>query len=117
MPFFSGENSKKKRLLSAAGLSLLGCIGAAAIFIATTSRPLHAAGGMGAAEGGGISAILFGPAEGSGPGVGGGIVGRNTNANGNLGGGKTVLTPAVGGSNGRIPAELAPAIEIGRAHV
>jgi cytochrome c peroxidase len=110
MPIFSDENSKKKRLLSAAGLSLLGCLGAGTIFIATTSRPLHAAAGMGAAEGGGISAILFGPAEGSGPGVGGGIVGRNTNANGNLGGGKTVLTPAVGGSNGRIPAELAPAI-------
>jgi hypothetical protein len=55
--------------------------------ISLPTRALHAAGGMGAAEGGGISALLFGPAEGSGPGVGGGVLGRNTNPNGGLGGG------------------------------
>ena len=90
-----GQKPEKWQARSAAAVSLLGCLGAGAVFLAIgfPAKPLHAAGGMGAAEGGGISAILFGPAEGSGGGVGGGILGRNTNPNGNLGGG--------GGGGGR----------------
>src|ERR1700742_5067502 len=68
---------------SAALLIVIGACGGIGCLV----HPLHAAGGAGAAEGGGISAILFGPAEGSGPGVGGGILGRNTNPDGSLGGG------------------------------
>jgi cytochrome c peroxidase len=89
MTFFSGQKPRNWQARSVATVSLLACLGAGAVFLAIgfPTKPLHAAGGMGAAEGGGISAILFGPAEGSGPGVGGGILGRNTNANGGLGGG------------------------------
>ena len=102
MSFFLGQKPKKWRVRSAAFVSLLACMGAGAIFLAIgfPAQPLHAAGGMGAAEGGGISAILFGPAEGSGPGVGGGVLGRETNANGGLGGGRG--NPAVNASGGII---------------
>jgi cytochrome c peroxidase len=90
MSFFSGQTPRKWQVR--AGFALLACPGAVAVLLAIgfPSRPLHAAGGAGAAEGGGISAILFGLAEGSGPGaggVGGGITGRNTGANGAIGGG------------------------------
>jgi cytochrome c peroxidase len=102
---FSGKTTRTWQARSAAGLSLLACLGAGAIFLAFgfPVQPLHAAGGMGAAEGGGISAILFGPAEGSGGGVGGGILGRNTNANGGIGGGGG---RGGGGSGGRGNAEV-----------
>ena len=89
MSRFLSETPRKSRVLSALGLTLFACFGAGAVFftISLPTKPLHAAGGMGAAEGGGISAILFGPPEGSGPGVGGGITGRNTDINGVLNGG------------------------------
>jgi cytochrome c peroxidase len=89
MSLFSGQMPRKWQVRSVAAFSLLACMGAGAVVLAIglPIQPLYAAGGMGAAEGGGISAILFGPAEGSGGGVGGGILGRNTNRAGNLGGG------------------------------
>src|ERR1700761_4250806 len=88
MSRFLSETPRKSRVRSTLGLTLFACLGAGAVFftIGLPTNPLHAAGGMGAAEGGGISAILFGPPEGSGPGVGGGITGRNTDVNGVLGG-------------------------------
>jgi cytochrome c peroxidase len=89
MPLFPGQTPRKWQLRRGAAISFLICLGSGAVFLAIgfPPRALHAAGGMGAAEGGGISAILFGPAEGSGGGVGGGILGRNTKPNGGLGGG------------------------------
>ena len=104
MKLFPGQTPRKRHVSSAAVFSLLASLGAGAVVlgIGFLVQPLHAAGGMGAAEGGGISAILFGPAEGSGGGVGGGVLGRNTAPNGNLGGGGGRGGGAVNASGGAI---------------
>ena len=115
-----GKTRRTCQVRSAAALSLLACLGVGAVFLAIgfSVQPLHAAGGMGAAEGGGISAILFGPAEGSGPGVGGGILGRNGGPGGGGGGGgrngnvgaNVGATGSGGGNAAAAPADPVPTI-------
>jgi cytochrome c peroxidase len=97
------KTSRTRSIRRASCLAALVIIISACGGIDCSVHPLHAAGGAGAAEGGGISAILFGPAEGSGPGVGGGILGRDTNVDGSLGG-------ASGANASAAPADPAPTI-------